>query len=291
MRCQKSLLIIGLILSALTGCNQSYSQVQQPNPVSKFKVVTTFVPMYWFTKAVVGEEQPVELLIPPGTEVHDYQATPANVSAIATANVLVKNGIDFEQFLDGTVKSAQNSQLKEINASANIKSLAGNPHVWLDPVLAKQQVINIRDGLIAANPENKATYQTNATVYIQKLEKLDAEYKQSLQKYLNCTFISFHDAYPYLANRYQIKQVAVVEIPEDQLSPTDVQKTINAVKQYKAKAIFGEPGVDNKLLEALSQDLNLSLQPLDSLESGTLEPQHYFQAMQANLKIIESACK
>ncbi len=290
MRSQKGLFIMGLIFSALTGCNQSYSQVEQLSPAPKLRVVTTFLPMYWFTKAVVGEEQ-VEILVPPGTEVHDYQATPANVSAIATANVLVKNGINLEQFLDGTIKAAQNSQLKEIDASANIESLAGNPHVWLDPVLAKQQVANIRDGLIAANPENKATYQANATTYIQKLEKLDAEYRQSLQKYPNCTFITFHDAYPYLANRYQIKQVAVVEIPEDQLSPTDVQKTISAVKQYKAKAIFGEPGVDNKLLKALSKDLNLTLQPLDSLESGTLDPQHYFNAMQANLKTIETACK
>ncbi len=288
---RQNLAIAGLMLLALTGCNQSYSQVQQPSPTAKLKVVTTFLPMYWFTKAVVGEEQPVELLIPPGTEVHDYQATPANVSAIAKANILVKNGINFEEFLEGTVKSAQNSQLKEINASANIKSLAGNPHVWLDPVLAKQQVINIRDGLIATNPEKKATYQANATTYIQKLEKLDAEYKQRLQNYPNCTFISFHDAYPYLANRYRIKQVAVVEIPEDQLSPTDVQKAINAVKQYKAKAIFGEPGVDNKLLKALSQDLNLTLQPLDSLESGALDPQHYFTAMRENLKVIENACK
>lgn len=289
MRSQKSLLLIAM-LATLTGCNHSYSQVQQTSPVPKLKVVTTFLPMYWFTKAVVGEDK-VEILVPPGTEVHEYQATPANVSAIATANVLVKNGINLEQFLDGTVRSAQNNHLKKIDASANIESLAGNPHVWLDPVLAKQQVANIRDGLIAANPENKATYQANATNYIQQLEKLDAEYKRSLQKYPNCTFITFHDAYPYLAKRYQIKQVAVVEIPEDQLSPTDVQKAISAVKQYKAKAVFGEPGVDNKLLKALSKDLNLTLQPLDSLESGTLDPQHYFQAMQANLKTIEAACK
>ncbi len=52
--------------------------------------------MYWFTKAVVGEE--VEILIPLGTE-YDYQATPANVSAIATANILV-NGIDTRRRLD-----------------------------------------------------------------------------------------------------------------------------------------------------------------------------------------------
>ncbi|WP_233220852.1 metal ABC transporter solute-binding protein, Zn/Mn family [Chlorogloea sp. CCALA 695] len=92
-------------MSALAGCNQSYSQGMQPSPAPKLRVVTTFLPMSWFTKAVVGEE--VEILIPPGTK-HDYQAMPANVSAIATANVLVKNGIDFEQFLDGTTKSAQN---------------------------------------------------------------------------------------------------------------------------------------------------------------------------------------
>ena len=112
--------------------------------------------------------------------------------------------------------------MQEIDASANIKSLAESPHILLDPVLAKQQVANIRDGLTAASPENKAIYQANAKTFIRQLEKLDAEYKQSLQKYHNCTFISFYDAYPDLANRYQIKQVALVEIPEDQPSPTDV---------------------------------------------------------------------
>ena len=95
MRCQ-NLLITKLVLSALTGCNQSYSQVQQPSPAPQRRVVTTFLPMYWFTKAIVGEE--VEILIPPGTE-HDYQATPANISAIATANVL-KNGIETRRRLD-----------------------------------------------------------------------------------------------------------------------------------------------------------------------------------------------
>lgn len=314
---QGSVVLMALLLTALFGCNnQTSSQAQQsPTPVpsaNQIKVVTTFLPMYWFTKAVTGDIAQVEILIPPGTEVHDYQATPANAQAIANADILVKNGIGFEEFLEATVANAKNSQLKEIDASASIKPLdnatpgeradehadehagehaEGNPHVWLDPVLAKQQVANIRDGLIAANPENKVTFQANATAYIQKLEALDKEFQQSLQKYPNCTFVTFHDAYPYLANRYQIKQVAVVEIPEDQLSPTDIQTTINAVKKYNVKALFGEPGTDNKLINTLAKDLNLTLQPLDSLESGTLDPQHYFTAMRANLQSLESACK
>lgn len=309
-----------LLLSVATGCNQFNSSspspaqdasLQSQQNKSSLKVVVTFLPMYWFTKAVVGDLAQVEVLVPPGAEVHEYQATPANVQAIATADVLVKNGLGLEEFLETTVKNAENIQLKQIDSSKGIETLAeplvvkpgatngdrneagsaDNPHIWLDPVRAKQQLANIRDGLITADPQNKATYQANAAAYIQQLDALNREFKQRLQQYPNCTFVTFHDAYPYLANRYQLKQVAVVEIPEDQLSPTDVQKTIAAVKQYKVKALFGEPGVDNKLLQGLSQDLNLTLRPLDALEYGPVDPQHYFTAMKANLQNLESACR
>ncbi|MEH2161758.1 MAG: metal ABC transporter substrate-binding protein [Nostoc sp.] len=313
-----------LTLSMIAGCSQSNpnqgtiaeqsppAQGTVSTPVAqggKTKVVTTFLPIYLFTKAVAGNVADVEILVPPGTEVHEYQATPENVKAIATANVLVKNGLGLEGFLENTVKNAENSKLAEIDASIGIKPLneispivktakeedhdhaQGNPHVWLDPVLAKQEVTNIRDGLIAADPANKATYEANAAAYIKELESLNSEFKQTLQKTPNCTFITFHDAFPYLAKRYNLKQVAVVQIPEDQLSPTDVQNAVSAVKKYKVKALFSEPGVDNKLLTSLSKDLKLTLHPLDSLETGETDPQHYFKAMKANLQILETSCK
>ncbi|MBD2433927.1 MULTISPECIES: metal ABC transporter solute-binding protein, Zn/Mn family [Fischerella] len=317
-------LITLLLLS--TACNQadtkrSVNAEQSPQaqeaastPTAeskKIKVVASFLPMYWFTQAVAGDAADVAILVPPGTEVHEYQATPENVKAIATANLLVKNGLGLEEFLEPTVKNAQNAKLTQIDASKGIQTVEeispvveaankaehnhehgeGNPHVWLDPVLAKQQVINIRDGLIAADPANKATYEANAAAYIKQLEDLHNQYQQTLQKNPNCTFITFHDAYPYLAKRYNLKQVAVVEIPEDQLTPTDVQKAVNAVKKYNVKALFGEPGIDNKLLKSLSQDLNLTLYELDSLETGSTDPQHYFQAMRNNLQTLETACQ
>ncbi|MBH8578294.1 zinc ABC transporter substrate-binding protein [Nostocaceae cyanobacterium CENA369] len=313
-----------LILSSVTGCNQSNTNQRtskQPPPAQeaastplpqseKTKVVTTFLPIYLFTKAVAGDVADVEILVPPGMEVHEYQATPNNVKAIATANVLVKNGLGLEEFLTDTIKNAQNPKLSEIDASKGIKPLneispvektvkeakdrehtQGNPHVWLDPVLAKQEVINIRDGLIAADPRNKASYEANAAAYIQQLDNLNSEFQQNLQKTPNCTFVTFHDAFPYLAQRYNLKQVAVVEIPEDQLSPADVQNAVNVVKKYKVKALFSEPGIDNKLLTSLSQDLKLTLRPLDSLETGDTDPQYYFKAMKSNLQTLETACK
>ena len=309
-------LITLIILSAVYGCNNTNSSEvvkTEPAPVQKSpktKVVTTFLPVYLFTKAVAGDVADVEILVKPGTEVHEYQGTPANVKAIATAKILVKNGLGLEEFLADTIKNAENSQLMEIDASKGISAInkispidktatgehdhdhqSGNPHVWLDPVLAKQQIINIRDGLIIADPGNKANYQTNAAAYIQKLDNLNNEFQQTIKQTPNCTFITFHDAFPYLAKRYNLKQLAVVEIPEKQLSPTDVQKVVNTVKKYQVKALFSEPGLDNKLLTSISQDLGLTVRTLDSLETGDTNPEYYFKAMKTNLESLSSGCK
>jgi zinc transport system substrate-binding protein len=234
------------------------------------------------------------------------------VRAIATANILIKNGLGLEEFLADTIKNAENTKLVKIDASKGISAInkisqidktaagehehdhkhqIGNPHVWLDPVLAKQQILNIRDGLIIADPVNKDTYRANAAAYIQKLDNLNNEFQQTLQQTPSCTFITFHDAFPYLAQRYNLKQVAVVEIPEKQLAPTDIQKVMNTVKKYKVKALFSEPGLDNKLLTSISQDLRLKVQTLDSLETGDTNPEYYFKAMKANLQSLASGCK
>ncbi|MEI6445238.1 MAG: zinc ABC transporter substrate-binding protein [Nostocales cyanobacterium ELA583] len=305
-----------IMLSAVYGCNNTNSsevvKIEQTpaQKLPKTKVVTTFLPVYLFTKAVAGDVADVEILVKPGTEIHEYQGTPSNVKAIATAKILVKNGLGLEEFLADTIKNAANSQLVEIDASQGIQVINknspidttaagehdhnhsfGNPHVWLDPVLVKQQIINIRDGLITVDPKNKVNYQANAAAYIQELDNLNNEFQQTFKKTSNCTFITFHDAFPYLAKRYNLKQVAVVEIPEKQLSPTDVQKVINTVKKYKVKALFSEPGLDNKLLTSISQDLGLTVQTLDSLETGDTNPQYYFKAMKTNLETLATGCK
>lgn len=310
-------LIALLTLSVVFGCNQSNTvtrdeQTTQVQP-EKTKVVATILPTYLFTKAVTGEAADVSIIVPTTTDVHDYQSTPDDVRAISQAAILVKNGLGLEEFLENTIKNAENPNLVKIDASQGIATLdaispvdktvtghthshdhgVGNPHVWLDPLLVKQQVVNIRDGLIAADPANQATYEANAAAYLQKLDKLHQEFEQTLQQTPNCTFITFHDAFPYLAQRYNLKQVAVVQIPEDQLSPADVKRAVQAVQKYNAQAVFSEPGVDNKLLTSLAQDLNVTVRKLDSLETtgGDTNPQYYFQAMKNNLQNLQAGCQ
>ena len=285
------------------------------------KIVTTFLPVHLFTKAVVGDTADIEILISPGTEVHDYQATPEDVKLLVQADVLVENGLGMEEFLSALVANAGNSQLQQITSSKGIEVIEeeeeedehghhghhdehghdeekhghhheeGNPHVWLDPVLAQQQVANIRDALIEINPNNADSYRSNADSYIQQLQQLDSEFQQRLAPVKGCKFITFHDAFPYLAQRYGLQQEAIIEIPEDSITPKDIRRLQQAANQYEVKALFTEPGIEDKRIQQISSDLNLPLEAIDPLESGETDPQYYFQAMRGNLEALSRACQ
>ena len=303
---KKSLLAIFTCLSAI-----AFTPATTAQSNSSPKIVTTFLPIHLFTKAVVGDTTDVEILISPGAEVHDYQATPNDAKLLAQADVLVENGLGMEEFLSALVDNAGNSQLQQITSSKGIEPIEaeeehddhghdhhhhhhhgeGNPHVWLDPVLAQQQVANIRDELIAINPSNATIYTSNANSYIQQLQELDNEFQQRLAPVQGCKFITFHDAFPYLAQRYGLEQEAIIEIPEDSITPKDIRRVRKAAKKYKVNALFTEPGIEDKRIEQISSDLNLPLEEIDPLESGETDPQYYFQVMQSNLEALERGCQ
>ena len=287
----------------------AYNTAATPQTNSSSKIVTTFLPIHLFTKAVVGDTAEVDILISPGAEVHDYQATPGDARLLAQADILVENGLGMEEFLSGLVANAGNSQLQQIDASEGIEAIKeehddhghdhghghsheeGNPHVWLDPVLAQQQVANIRDGLIAIDPNNANSYRTNANAYIQQLQQLDSEFRQRLAPVRGCNFITFHDAFPYLAQRYGLRQEAIVEIPEDSITPQDIRRVQRIASLYQVKALFTEPGIEDRRIEQISSDLNIPLEEIDPLESGQTNPQYYFQAMRRNLAALLRACQ
>ena len=220
------------------------SSAPTPPTSSSPKIVTTFLPVHLFTKAVVGDTGQVDILISPGTEVHDYQATPDDAKLLAQADVLVENGLGMEGFLSDLVANTGNSQLQQIDASAGIEVMEeehkeeehghdehghdehghdehghdehkheegkhghhhpeGNPHVWLDPVLAQQQVANIRDRLIEIDPSNADSYRSNADAYIQQLQQLDNEFQEKLAPLQGCNFINSIVYFPIGFDRFR----------------------------------------------------------------------------------------
>ena len=310
-----SLLLVSLTAIGLGGCGTgsptiSASPTEETQPL---RVITTFIPVTNFTKAVVGDRAEVTQLLPTNVGPHDYQAKPEDVQKLARGNVLVKNGLGMEEFLGDLLKNAGNANLKVIDSSKDIQPIANeekhdhdhektseakhdhgafNPHIYLDPKRAIKQVENIRDGLIAADPEGKTIYNTNATAYIEKLKQLDSEIAQQLQPFAGKTFVTYHDFAPYFAQSYNLKAEFLVDIPEENASPEDVKRVINATQQSNLKTLLTEPQAVGSPFAALAKDLKVKVGIFDPLETSNgeaLQPDYYLTTMRQNLQNLESA--
>ena len=310
-----SLLLVSLTAIGLGGCGTGSPTISASptEETQRLRVITTFIPVTNFTKAVVGDRAEVTQLLPTNVGPHDYQAKPEDVQKLARGNVLVKNGLGMEEFLGDLLKNAGNANLKVIDSSKDIQPIANeekhdhdhektseakhdhgafNPHIYLDPKRAIKQVENIRDGLIAADPEGKIIYNTNATAYIEKLKQLDSEIAQQLQPFAGKTFVTYHDFAPYFAQSYNLKAEFLVDIPEENASPEDVKRVINATQKSNLKTLLTEPQAVGSPFAALAKDLKVKVGIFDPLETSSgkaLQPDYYLTTMRQNLQNLESA--
>ena len=296
---KRSGVVIGALL--LAACSASRQEPPDTAAGKAFKVVTTFLPITLFTRAVAGDCATVTPLIPASTGPHDFQAKPGDLTALRQARVLVKNGLEMEGFLDKLVASAGNSQLKVIDSSRGVTTLetenhgdahghdhgAVNPHIWLDPLRAVQQVETIRDGLIQADPSCAEGYRRNAAAYTAQLKQLNSDIADQLQPYQGKTFIAFHDFAPYFAQRYGLKAEFMVDVPEINPSPADLQRVAAEVKRSQLKALLSEPQEGNRSFNALAKDLGVKVVVFDPMETATeqasRDPSTYLKLMRRNV--------
>ncbi|WNC59639.1 metal ABC transporter substrate-binding protein [Thermosynechococcus sp. QS41] len=313
------LVTLGVFLGSCAPQAQSPQEQETSQAEAQFTIVTTFLPITAFTKAVAGDRATVEQLLPANIDPHDFQARPEDVRLLATARVLVKNGLEMETFLDKLIENAANPNLKIIDTSAGVATLASekdnhehhhdhhhdhahddhghshgefNPHIWLDPQRAMQQVKNIRDGLIAVDPEGAAIYAQNSAAFIQELEALDALAREKLTPFAGKTFVVYHDVAPYFAESYNLKAIYLVGIPSVNPSPADVQRVMQAVQQSDLKTLLTEPGQE-QVFESLAQDLGVKVSVFDPLEraptAADLTPTYFLQRMEQNIRNLAEA--
>ena len=267
--------------------------------------------MTLFTTAVAGDCATVSSLIPPNLGPHDFQATPASISSLREAQLLVKNGLGMEEFLEKLVISADNPNLVVIDTSNAVLTLDStddhaqnhhdhhhdhgviNPHIWLDPIRAIQQVENIRDGLVKADPSCAKQYKSNSELYIQELQKLNDEISDQLAPYSGKSFVAYHDFAPYFAERYNLKADYIVDLPEMNPSPADLQRVAAKVRKSQLKALLSEPQEGNRSFNALANDLGVQIVEFNPLETGSVdsarEPETYFDVMRSNTSNLVKA--
>lgn len=279
------------------------STIEAPTS-SGLKVLATFFPVFDFARNIIGDKGNVSLLVPMGVDVHSFEPTPSTIHDVSTANVLVYNGAGLETWIDNVVSSANNPNLVRVDTSAGIPTIniptewqkggrAIDPHIWLDPVLAKRQVDNILNGLIRADPANTAYFTSNAQLYQSRLDSLNQAIIDSVSNRKTNCFVTFHTAFGYFAKRYNLTQIAVFGPFQDSPSASDIQSVIDNIHRYKLCYVGYESLENQAIPQSIHDNTHAQLVPMNPIEGLTPAEQAggdtYLTLMNQNLTNISLA--
>ncbi|MBC3888208.1 zinc ABC transporter substrate-binding protein [Acetobacterium paludosum] len=290
-------------IAVLSGCASNSTQTNSETSSTKdgFTIVTSFYPMYVETINVakdIPNVQVINMTEPQTGCLHDYQLKPQDLITLNSADAFVVNGAGMETFLDDVIK--QDKDLKIVNASDGIdliKDASGedNAHVWVSISNCITQVKNIAEQLSVIDPKNAEAYQSNADAYIAKLEALKEKMHASLDMVSNRNIITFHEAFPYFAEEFNLNIVDVIERdPGTTPSPKELEDTINIVKESKVKALFAEPQYPAEAAQTIANETGAKVYSLDPGVTGTADEtayDAYLNVMESNLKSLEEALK
>ena len=273
----------------------STTDVQSQADSGKMRVVTTLYPLEYFISRIGGDSVEIINPVPPGVEAHDFEPRPDDIRKLNSADLIVYNGSGFEPWIDRALESIDGSERIAIETSRGLADLAsGDPHIWLDPLKAIEQVNLVRDGMSRADSDRADFYAENAGVLIAELEELHARFQSALAECRLSEFVTSHDAFGYLARRYDLKQVAIAGLsPEAEPLPRDFARLADRIEELEVKYVLVEVIASPRLAEALAREVGaktLILHPLESLtadESGRGET--YFSIMNANLNSLRAA--
>ncbi|WP_281431740.1 metal ABC transporter substrate-binding protein [Rhodomicrobium vannielii] len=222
----------------------------------KFKAVTTFTVIADMARNVAGDAAIVESITKPGAEIHNYQPTPGDIQKAQGAKLILSNGLNLElwfkkfyQHLKGVPEVVTSDGVVPMGIAEGPYADKPNPHAWMSPKNALVYVDNIRDAFVKYDPRNAETYKANADAYKAKIEAAIAPIREQLdtipadKRWL----VSSEGAFSYLARDFGMKELYLWPINADQQgTPQQVRKVIDAVRKNRIPAIFSESTVSDK---------------------------------------------
>lgn len=300
---QKRLGTLAVLLLAVAGC----ASAATPQPVAgdKLSVVATFSILGDWVQNVGGDRVDVRTLVGPGGDAHEFDPTPAAASAIAEAVLVFENGLAFEAWLDDLYASS-GSSARRIVVTEGIAPLEGmegehgefDPHVWHDVHNAIRMVENIRDGLIAADPDGEYVYRANAGAYIAQLRALDGWLMEQVQALPEDRrkLVTSHDTFNYFAARYGFEVIgsALGSISTESADPAagEIAGLVEDIKAAGVPAIFAENVSNRQLMEQIANEAGVTLAPAlytDALGEPGGEGDTYVKMIRYNVTTIVDA--
>jgi len=297
MKCLRYVITLMLVWIGAVGVPQVMAQ----SP-AKLPVVATFSILADFARNVGGERIEVTALVGPNGDTHVYQPKPDDARKLAAARLILVNGLGLEGWIDRLIK-ASGAKAPVIVTTKGISPqqmreegrTGPDPHAWQSIANAKIYVGNIRDALIAVDPDGAPAYRANTQDYLGKLDKLEQEVAANIAKIPpeRRQIITTHDAFGYFGTAYGFRFIAPQGVStETEASARDVAKIIRQIKAGKIPAVFLENVTDQRLLQSIAAESGAKIG--GTLYSDALSPPdgpaaNYIEMMRNNIKQLSAA--
>jgi zinc transport system substrate-binding protein len=293
------------------------------------EVLASFYPLQYVAEQVGGDLVTVSNLTPPAAEPHDLELSPAQVREIGTADLVVYSS-GFQTAVDEAVETQSPEHVVDTSDVVTLEQHPGtptdedatgdrlqedsdehaeehaeddghdhadgaegasDPHFWLDPTRLVEVGHAVAASLGEADPEHAAAYAENARALEKTLQGIDDDYSAGLEECASRTLVTSHEAFGYLAERYDLEQVGIVGLdPESEPSPARLREVGAIVEENGVSTIFTETLTSPKVAETLANDIGVTtavLDPLEGLsEDAAAAGDDYVSVMQDNLAAL-----
>ncbi|MFC7640078.1 metal ABC transporter substrate-binding protein [Streptosporangium lutulentum] len=240
-----------------------------------------------FARNIGGDKVSVTQILRPNVDPHDYEPSPADIQAIADADIVVKNGVGLEKWLDQVISSAGfEGQVVDASQGVTIRKgdgseeeSAGDPHIWHNPQNAKIMAANIEKALAAKDAPDATAYQANLDSYDAKLDALDADIAKRIDTIPadRRKLVTNHDAFGYYIDRYHLTFIGSIIPSFDtsaELSAKQISNLVAKIKSTGVTAVFSESSLPPKTAQAIGTEAGVKVEAgEDSLYGDTLGPE------------------
>ena len=267
----KTALSLVCLAGLLPACSTS-----EPESSARPNIVVTYSVLGSVVLDLVGDAADVTILIPDGQDPHDYQPSARDIETINNADIVVSNGLDFEEGLEDVLASAMDNGVSVYMVGENITVRepdedhaeedhaeeedhahgAGDPHLWLSPLSFTEALPSLATAI------NKATgLSIDETTSLTQLTQLDDEITEVMSSISSCVLVSGHDEMGYFADRYGCTVVGAI-IPSFSTTSEATAKQIADLKVLattnKVKAVFTGLGTPTEVSEQLASELGIA---------------------------------
>ena len=283
--------VLGL---ALAGCGTDQGATGEPVSGRPLRVVATTTHLSDFARVLSAGRAEVLDLLKANVDPHDYEPTPADLEAVRKADLVIKNGVGLEGWLDRTLESA-GSRARVVDASTGVKLRKDDPHLWHDATRARTMVATISRAMQETDPDNAAAYADAERAYATELEGLDAEIRHQIDGLANKKLVTNHDAFGYYVERYRLEFVGSI-IPsfdsQAELSSRELASLVARIKAQGVRTVFSESSLPPKTAETVAREAGVRVVAgEDALYGDTLGPpgsdaDTYVRMMRHNTRTI-----